>query len=561
MMTLMKEERDSNANQFNAIASLIQQDSSKTAGRFNALEKRMEQWETKAENINSYVTQLSNNMSENQAKSSGSIPSNTVMNPKSLNVIALRSGKQVRFKPQEEDEICEEDDESEPVPPPKEKSKRSESVREEELLKERKQASKSKGTTLESSNDQAKDGESSQQAGKGEEVSIHDLPFPNSYLMSKRLKEKQHEKEIIDLFGKVEVNVPLLDLVKRVPAYAKYLKDLCTSKRKFRPNERVQVSSNVSALFKPQIPVKCQDPGSFTVPCTLGKVTIGRALLDLGAAINVMPKSVYEALGVKSIKATSVVLQLADRSFRHPVGIIEDILVQVKGLVFPADFYVLDMSTEVVQDTSLILGRPFLRTASTMISMKEGKITMEVGDQRVSFNMYEAMKHPNEDYSLLGVNMIDLIEENACHKYESQEDSLNSGLHSLDFGKRSSVHISGKQEGLATTTYREPDLTPEERGSDLFSLELHKLTPSVVKPPELELKPLPPTLKYAFLESDERLPVIIFSTLSHTEEERLMNVLREHKRAIGWTLADIPGISPAICTHRILLSEGSKSML
>ncbi|KAJ8755397.1 hypothetical protein K2173_019195 [Erythroxylum novogranatense] len=252
--------------------------------------------------------------------------------------------------------------------------------------------------------------------------------------------------------------------------------------------------------------------------------------------------------------------QSKERSFRHPVGIIEDILVQVKGLVFPADFYVLDLSSEVVQDTSLILGQPFLRTASTMISMKEGKITMEVGDQQVSFNMYEAMKHPHEDYSLLGVNMIDLAVENACQKYELQQDSLDAGLHSFDLGKGFSVHVSGKQEGLVTTTHQETDFTRDERGSDLFSLELYKLIPSIMQPPVLELKPLPATLKYAFLESDERLPVIIASTLSQTEEERLMNVLKEHKRAIGWTLADIPGISPAICTHRILLSEGSKSV-
>ncbi|KAJ8754246.1 hypothetical protein K2173_002146 [Erythroxylum novogranatense] len=347
-------------------------------------------------------------MSESQAKSSGTIPSNTVMNLKSLNAIVLRSGKQVRFNPQVDEEACDEDIESEAVPPPKEKIKKSESVREEELLKEKKHASRNKGTTSESSNDQAENGESSKQASKGKEVSIQDLPFPNSYLMSKRMNESKHEKEIIDLFGKVEVNVPLLDLVKRVLAYAKYLKDLCTNKRKFRPNERVQVSSNVSALFKPQIPVKCQDPGSFTIPCILGKVTIVRALLDLGAAINVMPKSVYEALGVKSIKPTSVVLQLADRSFRHPVRIIEDIL---------------------VQDTSLILGRPFLRTASTMISMKEGKITMEVGDQQVSFNMYEAMKqHPHEDYSLLGVNMLDTVVDDACSDFTQTLTSSTDNL-------------------------------------------------------------------------------------------------------------------------------------
>ena len=92
--------------------------------------------------------------------------------------------------------------------------------------------------------------------------------------------------------------------------------------------------------------MKCQDPGSFTIPCTIGKITIGGALLDPGVAINVMPKSVYQALGVKNLKPISIVLQLADKMIRYPDRVVEDILIKVKDLVFPADFYVLDMSKE-----------------------------------------------------------------------------------------------------------------------------------------------------------------------------------------------------------------------
>ena len=111
-----------------------------------------------------------------------------------------------------------------------------------------------------------------------------------------------------DLFSKLHINVPFFQLVKSMPSYCKFLKELCTNKRKFRPNKRVQVSSNVSALFKPQLPVKCKDPGSFTIPCTIGNVHVAQALLDLGAAINVMPIAIFKSLGVKDLKRTSVVL-------------------------------------------------------------------------------------------------------------------------------------------------------------------------------------------------------------------------------------------------------------
>ncbi|CAN6725843.1 unnamed protein product [Malus baccata var. baccata] len=87
----------------------------------------------------------------------------------------------------------------------------------------------------------------------------------------------------------------------------------------------------------------------------------------------------------------------------------------------------------------------------------------------------------------------------------------------------------------------------------------NKLLPSVVQPPTLELKPLPSHLKYIFLGDDETLPTIISSTLMAQEEDKLVRVLREYKTTIGWTLADIKGINPTTCMHRILLEEGSKT--
>ncbi|KAM1143390.1 hypothetical protein ACFX2B_031923 [Malus domestica] len=93
----------------------------------------------------------------------------------------------------------------------------------------------------------------------------------------------------------------------------------------------------------------------------------------------------------------------------------------------------------------------------------------------------------------------------------------------------------------------------------LSSVSANKMLPLVVQPPTLELKPLPSHLRYVFLGEDETLPVIISSSLTAQEESKLVRVLKEYKTAIGWTLADIKGISPTTCIHRILLEEGSKT--
>ena len=102
-------------------------------------------------------------------------------------------------------------------------------------------------------------------------------------------------------------------------------------------------------------------------------------------------------------------IQLANRSIVQPLGILDDVLVQVNELIFLADFYVLDMEDETSgKGSTLILGRPFLMTARTKIDVHVGTLSMEFGDTLVQFNIFEAMKHPTVDHSLFG---IDLIEE------------------------------------------------------------------------------------------------------------------------------------------------------
>ena len=91
-----------------------------------------------------------------------------------------------------------------------------------------------------------------------------------------------------------------------------------------------------------------------------------------------------------------------------------------------------------------------------------------------------------------------------------------------------------------------------------ISSTTNKMLPSIVQAPKLELKALPDHLKYMYLGEDETLPVIISKGLTKEQEENLVRTLKEYKVAIGWTLADIKGISPSICMHRILLDEDAK---
>ncbi|XP_071905856.1 uncharacterized protein [Coffea arabica] len=191
---------------------------------------------------------------------------------------------------------------------------------------------------------------------------------------------------------------------RNVPKYAKFLKDLCVNKRKLRGDERVMVGENVSAVLQRKLPPKCGDPGMFAIPCKIGHSSIKNAMIDLGASINVMPKSIYDSLNLGLLKETGIIIQLADRTCAYPDGIVEDVLVQVDGLIFPADFYVLYMDDRSAPNPSpIILGRPFLSTAQTKIDVSKGTLTMEFDGEIVHFNIFDIMKHPVNSHSVFAM--------------------------------------------------------------------------------------------------------------------------------------------------------------
>ncbi|KAL4592038.1 hypothetical protein LXL04_005017 [Taraxacum kok-saghyz] len=367
--------------------------------------------------------------------------------------------------------------------------------------------------------------------------------------------------QFLDIFQKVQINIPLLDAIKQIPRYAKFLKDLCTNKRKLKGNEKISMSKNVSAVLQRKLPPKCKDPGMFTIPCTIGEVKIQSAMLDLGASINVMPYSVYKSLNVGPLEETGVIIQLADKSSVFPRGVLEDVLVQVNQLVFPADFYVIDLEEKTPSKSAMIIiGRPFMKTAHTIIDVDQGKLTMEFDGEVINFNIFEAMKYPSDVSSLY---MVDIIEPFTHELFNISHGDILDMVMSMSLDceklkkKMETYSLDLEIQNLVNTL----EVTNSTKMHTTQVQLVHtpkRLSPSIIQPPKLDLKVLPSYLKYSYLDQNETLPVIISNSLKDYEESELIKVLKDHKEAMGWTIADIKGLNPSICTHKILMEDDCK---
>jgi len=377
------------------------------------------------------------------------------------------------------------------------------------------------------------------------------LPFPPRVIPTKKMEEV--DREILETFRKVKVNIPLLDAIKQIPRYAKFLKELCTHKRRLKGNEKISMGRNVSALIGksvPQIPEKCRDPSTFCVPCIIGNNKFGNAMLDLGASINVMPLSIFKSLSLGPLQPTGVVIQLANRSVAHPAGLVDDVLVRVGELIFPADFYILDMEEGFSHGSApIILGKPFLKTVRTKIDVHAGTLSMEFDDIVVRFNILDATKHPSEDHYIFHVDIIDdaidglIYDFNCLHalKHSSvSELSEFACINVLDSDSDADYDVDDVEfecaefDSLGAVPYDfdviQSDCTNHVAGSTYASdcyVEVHGVEPISPSPsvPDiqpasniLELKPLPDNLKYVYLEEEDKLPVIISTSLIVEQE-------------------------------------------
>ncbi|XP_061348290.1 uncharacterized protein LOC133293702 [Gastrolobium bilobum] len=289
-------------------------------------------------------------------------------------------------------------------------------------------------------------------------------------------------------------------------------------KRRLEEFETVALTQESSQYLLSKIPPKLGDPGSFTISCTIGDHCIGRALCDLGASINLMPLSVYKKLKVGEPNPTTVTLQLADRSLVYRKGKVENALVKVDKFILPADFIILDYEED--QEVPIILGRAFLVTGGAVIDVKEGELAMNVNGEQVKFNILKAMKYPRDIEECSRLDIIDYVVKDKFLHETALVSMGVSGCEGLELSPTNS------EKGGKWLNSRS-DVLWKNKNFELLELAKRGLKipkPSIEEPPVLELKPLPNDL-----------------------------------RAIGWSLADIKGISPSYCMHKILLTDPNSS--
>ena len=238
-------------------------------------------------------------------------------------------------------------------------------------------------------------------------------PFPQA-LRSK--KKASQQAGILEVLRQVKVNIPLLDIIKQVPAYAKFLKDLCTIKKGLGIEKKAFLTKQVSAIIQSKNPVKYKDPGSPTISVNIGGTCIDKALLDLGASVNLLPYSVYKQLGLGELKPTNITLSLTDRSVKIPKGIVEDVLVKVDKFYYPVDFVVLD--TEPIENgpnhVPIILGRPFLATTNAIINCRNGVMQLTFGNMTLELNIFHlSHKHKSLEGEMKVTNEVCSVDQNS----------------------------------------------------------------------------------------------------------------------------------------------------
>ncbi|XP_012835563.1 PREDICTED: uncharacterized protein LOC105956264 [Erythranthe guttata] len=373
------------------------------------------------------------------------------------------------------------------------------------------------------------------------------VPYPQRQI---KAKNESYYKSFLEQLNELHINIPFTRALELMPHWVKFLKDMVSKKRKFGEHEKIALTEQCSAILTRPIPPKLGDPGKFTIPVAIGGKFFAKSLIDLGASINLMPFSVFQSLGLGDIKLVSVTLQLADRSLIYPKGIVEDVLVKVDKFIFPADFVVLDMEED--KEIPFILGRPFLRTGRTIIDVYNGILSMSLGDETIKFDVFRTMKHPQEVDECFAFDVLDQLNLDFVEPLiaDPLEASLCVGT---------SVEEEEVTEQLCWLDSAKPLSRPRFESLETEIPLSVTFKPSVIEPPKLELKVLPSHLKYMYLGAHETLPVIISSSLTGLQEKRLLEVLREHKLALGWTIADIKGISPTFCMHKIILEESHKS--
>nr|GEZ16609.1 reverse transcriptase domain-containing protein [Tanacetum cinerariifolium] len=432
------------------------------------------------------------------------------------------------------------------------------------------------------------------------------LRFLSPLLLPRRDQANEQIEKFYEIFKDISFEISFTDALILMPKFASTLKALIGNKEKLSEMARTPMNEHSSAVILNKLPRKLGDPDKFLIPCEFPGMDECLALADLGASINLMPFSMWEALSLLELTPTCMTLELAGRSVSKPIGIAKDVSFKVGVFHFPADFVVVDFEPD--PRVPLILERCFLKTDRALIDVHKGKLTLRIGNKAITYNLDQTMRY-SANYNQMTANKIDVIEM-ACEEYSREVlgfSDVTASDNPTPYGDpivsttSPTLTLFGDSDFLLfeeadafldleddpnspkiNPFYYDPEgdillleailnseplppLPNHEQYLPSFKKELKVCEAKTVKssvdePPEVELKDLPPHLEYAFL-GDNKLPVIIAKELGDEEKSALIKVLKSHKRANAWKLSDIQGINPEFYTHKILMEEDYKPMV
>ncbi|GJT36607.1 reverse transcriptase domain-containing protein [Tanacetum coccineum] len=357
------------------------------------------------------------------------------------------------------------------------------------------------------------------------------IPFP-SRRNDERRREKANDQieKFYEIFRDLSFEISFTDALMLMPKFASTLKALIENKEKLSEMARTPLNENCSAVILNKLPKKLGDPGRFLIPCEFSGINTCNALADLGASINLMPYSVWKNLSLPELTPTCMTLELADCLISKPISIAEDVYVTVGKFQFPADFVVVDFEPD--PRVPLIIGRCFLKTSRALIDVYEGEITVRVGREAITFNLDQTSRY-TANYNHMTANRIDVID--MAYKEYSQEVLGFSNMiskYSQEVLGFSNVISSGNPtpyyDPIVSTS--SPTLTPF--GDSDFLLFEKKLDSFIC------CRGIDPT-----------------STKVDPTKGRSNQGSKVHMRAIAWKTSDIKGIDPEFCTHKILMEE------
>ncbi|XP_074298358.1 uncharacterized protein LOC141629220 [Silene latifolia] len=227
------------------------------------------------------------------------------------------------------------------------------------------------------------------------DVNVNDKiadPLPIADESTSNTNKKSNSNKEKKATEPLNVSVPVTELITQAPSYAKFMKEILTRNRSFDEVETIAFTEECSVLLQNKSPPKLADPGSFSIPGSIGTHTMDNALCDLGSSVSVLPLSLAKKIGLTEFKCTNMTVQIADRSLSRPLEILEDVPMWVGKFIIPVDFIVLDIPKDT--HTPIILERPFLHTAGAIIDVGARTLTFKVGSEKLTYTQFSVRRAP-----------------------------------------------------------------------------------------------------------------------------------------------------------------------